>query len=214
MDQNKTVTRTAGGRNRIRTGADSPSPGDAGQVRAHIQRIALGLFIEKGYDKTSLREIAEQLGVTKAALYYHFPTKEDIVSSLVEKRIAAVEELIAWARQQPDPELMRPEFVRRYAAGLHDVHRHEDVLLFFEQNKTLVNTLRAGTLLREQMIRVFELLAEPDEPLTQQLCRVMAIFSIHAGWQILRDRGTDEERRQATLEVALQIMQNADHHPA
>ncbi|WP_329100537.1 TetR/AcrR family transcriptional regulator [Micromonospora sp. NBC_01699] len=213
MDQHRTATPAAGGRNRIRTGADSPSNTDAGQVRAHIQRIALGLFIEKGYDKTSLREIAEQLGVTKAALYYHFPTKEDIVSSLVERRVAAVEELIGWARQQPDPELMRPEFVRRYAAGLHDVHHHEDVLLFFEQNKTLVNTLRAGTLLREQMVRVFELLAEPDEPLTQQLYRVMAILSLHAGWQILRDRGTNEERHQATLDVALQIMHNANHQP-
>ena len=40
--------------------------------------IALDLFIEQGYDKTSLRQIAEQLGHTKAAVYYHFASKDDI----------------------------------------------------------------------------------------------------------------------------------------
>ena len=44
--------------------------------------MALDLFTEKGYDKTSLREIAEPLGITKAALYYHFASKEDILMAL------------------------------------------------------------------------------------------------------------------------------------
>ena len=44
--------------------------------------MALDLFTEQGYDGTSLRQIAEQLGVTKAALYYHFESKEDILMAL------------------------------------------------------------------------------------------------------------------------------------
>ena len=44
--------------------------------------MALDLFIEKGFDGTSLREIAEQLGFTKAALYYHFASKDDILMAL------------------------------------------------------------------------------------------------------------------------------------
>ena len=52
-----------------------------------IQDVALELFTEQGYEATSLREIAERLGVTKAALYYHFKTKDDIVTSLVEDRV-------------------------------------------------------------------------------------------------------------------------------
>jgi AcrR family transcriptional regulator len=51
-------------------------------TRERILDVALNLFIEKGFDKTSLREIAEQLGVTKAALYYHFASKEDILMAL------------------------------------------------------------------------------------------------------------------------------------
>ena len=44
--------------------------------------MALDLFIEKGFDGTSLREIAGQLGFTKAALYYHYASKDDILMAL------------------------------------------------------------------------------------------------------------------------------------
>jgi AcrR family transcriptional regulator len=51
-------------------------------TRERILDVALDLFTEKGFDGTSLREIAEQLGVTKAALYYHFASKDDILMAL------------------------------------------------------------------------------------------------------------------------------------
>jgi AcrR family transcriptional regulator len=53
-----------------------------GSTRERILDIALELFNEQGYDKTSLREIADRLGTTKAALYYHFERKEDILFAL------------------------------------------------------------------------------------------------------------------------------------
>jgi AcrR family transcriptional regulator len=66
-------------------------------TRNKIQAVALELFAEQGYEKTSLREIAERLDVTKAALYYHFRTKEDIVASLFEDFLAHVDGIIEWA---------------------------------------------------------------------------------------------------------------------
>ena len=59
------------------------SPADAvTSTRERILDIALALFAEQGYDKTSLRDISERLGTTKAALYYHFERKEDILLEL------------------------------------------------------------------------------------------------------------------------------------
>jgi AcrR family transcriptional regulator len=55
---------------------------DASSTRERILDVALELFGAQGYDGTSLRQIAEQLGVTKAALYYHFESKEDILRAL------------------------------------------------------------------------------------------------------------------------------------
>jgi AcrR family transcriptional regulator len=211
MEQNQTAPRVVRGRNRIRTTAD----GDGDDVRAHIQRVALELFIEEGYDKTSLREIAEQLGVTKAALYYHFPTKDDIVNSLIEHRIAAIDALMEWAEAQPRTEATRIEFVRRYSV-LHDVSKHEHVIRFFERNQTLINTLPAGKLMKGQMERVFGFLMDPTESTVQQVRRAMAIFTIHAGHFIFRGRDdlSTQDRRDATLVVAEDLMRLAAHRDA
>ena len=63
-------------------------------TRARVQKVALELFAEQGYEKTSLREIAERLGVTKAALYYHFKSKEDIVHSFTDDYFAELDALL------------------------------------------------------------------------------------------------------------------------
>jgi AcrR family transcriptional regulator len=55
---------------------------DEGDTRERILDVALDLFIEQGYDKTSLRQIAEPLGFTQAAIYYHFAAKQDILVAL------------------------------------------------------------------------------------------------------------------------------------
>ena len=44
-------------------------------TRQRILDVSAELFVEQGYDGTSLREIADRLGFTKAALYYHFPAR-------------------------------------------------------------------------------------------------------------------------------------------
>jgi len=65
--------------------SEGPGPEEVEEAKSTRERIldvALDLFIEKGYDKTSLREIAEPLGFSKAALYYHFASKEDILMAL------------------------------------------------------------------------------------------------------------------------------------
>jgi AcrR family transcriptional regulator len=55
---------------------------DGTSTRERILDIALELFTSQGYDKTSLREIADRLGFTKAAIYYHFASKGDILMAL------------------------------------------------------------------------------------------------------------------------------------
>src|SRR5215216_6279107 len=69
--------------------------GRRSDTRERIEQVALKLFVGRGYEKTSLREIAERLGITKAALYYHFKTKEDILGSIFEVVISSVDELVA-----------------------------------------------------------------------------------------------------------------------
>src|SRR5262245_36680593 len=58
-----------------KTGTTTPT-------RERILDVALDLFVRKGYAETSLREIAAELGFSKAALYYHFESKQDILMAL------------------------------------------------------------------------------------------------------------------------------------
>jgi AcrR family transcriptional regulator len=51
----------------------------AEQTRQQILASAQRLFRDLGYDATSLQMIADEMGLTKAAVYYHFPAKSDIL---------------------------------------------------------------------------------------------------------------------------------------
>jgi AcrR family transcriptional regulator len=56
-------------------------------TRARILRAALDEFAARGYHATSVREIAERVGITKTAVLYHFPGKVDILGALAEPMV-------------------------------------------------------------------------------------------------------------------------------
>jgi AcrR family transcriptional regulator len=185
---------------------------ETGDTRTRIQDVALALFTEQGYEATSLREIAEKLGVTKAALYYHFKTKDDIVTSLVEARLAAMDDLIKWARDQERTPAARQEFIRRYSADLMR-GRHHVMMRFFERNQTALRDNPAVAMMRERMLAMLDFLIEPGAPLPERLRTALALFALHAVWFILQEPGiTDEQREDAALQVALELVDPPEAH--
>lgn len=73
----------------------------ADDTRTRILRAALDLFAEHGYQRTSLRQIGERLRLTKTAILYHFPAKENLLAALVEPLVADLEGLLDTAQTQP-----------------------------------------------------------------------------------------------------------------
>ena len=57
----------------------------ASDTKKRILDAALKVFAEKGYEATNVREIAEELGYTKSALYKHYKSKEEIWDALIDK---------------------------------------------------------------------------------------------------------------------------------
>ncbi|MEO3868101.1 helix-turn-helix domain-containing protein [Nonomuraea sp. B12E4] len=175
-------------------------------TRARIQEIALRLFTEQGYEATSLREIAEELGVTKAALYYHFKTKDDIVTSLVDLRVAELEGLLEWARGQEKTTEMRRELLRRYAEQL-TMPRYLQVARFLERNQTALRNHPKLAKMRETMITLSAEMCEPGAPATERIIHSLAFFAIHAGkWLTMEGEFSDEEIDKASMEVALRLL--------
>ena len=66
----------------MRDHAESAGRGGRGSLAARIVRVAGELFDSHGVDGTSLQMIADAAGVGKAAVYYHFKTKDEIVSAV------------------------------------------------------------------------------------------------------------------------------------
>jgi AcrR family transcriptional regulator len=58
-----------------------------GSAREEILDAAAELFAERGYAATSTRTIAERVGIRQASLYYHFPSKEQILAELLESTV-------------------------------------------------------------------------------------------------------------------------------
>ncbi|MBO2445885.1 TetR/AcrR family transcriptional regulator [Actinomadura barringtoniae] len=174
-------------------------------TREQIRRVALELFAEQGYEKTSLREIAERLDVTKAALYYHFKSKEAIVTSLFEELEAGVDKILTWAEERPMTPDARQEIIRRYAELLRGPGG--DVMRFMAENGPAIRDLKAGNDARERFIRLAGILSDKNAPLPDQLRARLSIFSLHMSVFLMRDLSiTDDERHDAALQVALDLV--------
>lgn len=153
--------------------------GRRGDTRVRIQQVALELFAEQGYERTSLREIAERLGVTKAALYYHFKSKEDIVRSFTEDHFARLDALIAWGREQPPSARTAQELLDRYI-GI--VMESGEVFRFLERNQATVHGTEDGkhrfTQFRPRLAALIDIIAGPDAPPRSRIRAAAALFAV------------------------------------
>jgi AcrR family transcriptional regulator len=169
-------------------------------TRARIQQVAVELFAEHGYEGTSLREIAERLGVTKAALYYHFKSKEDIVASLVQDYYGQIDALIEWGQAQPRTAEMQREILSRY---VHIVADGDKVFRMLHQNQAAVNTLAAAKarapLFAERLRFLIGLLAGPDATLAERVKVAMALGGVSVGWMYFAEQVPDRDELRATV---------------
>ncbi|MGC4744436.1 TetR/AcrR family transcriptional regulator [Micromonospora sp. DT201] len=184
-----------------------------GGTRERIKTVALELFTEQGYEKTSLREIAERLNVTKAALYYHFKSKDDIVASFVEDRLDRMDALIAWAATEPATLATRRELISRYADTMFD-GTQPSVMRFFEQNQTALKSLSAGQQMRGRMLELTDALCRGDDSPAAQLRAALSLFAVHTSWFAVRaPHISDDERRKLALDVADELLAAIGTHP-
>lgn len=104
-------------------------------TRERILAVAAALFAERGYRATSMQEIADRVGITKAALYYHFAAKEDVLRELTGPMLDELEQALTEAEAAGDPEAVRWRAIEAFL----DVHlRHRDTLLMLVRDMTLL----------------------------------------------------------------------------
>lgn len=64
------------------------------QAIENIITISAKLFAEKGYDKTSMQDIADAVGMSKGGIFHHFSSKEDIFNAVMERQFEQITETV------------------------------------------------------------------------------------------------------------------------
>ncbi|UBU10469.1 TetR/AcrR family transcriptional regulator [Nonomuraea gerenzanensis] len=175
-------------------------------TRERIQQVALELFAERGYDKTSLQEVAERLEITRPALYYHFRTKEDILASVVDRLCDSIDELTAWAAEQPRTAESRREILRRMSELMEDQWR--PMFRFAQVNQGVMQHNVAGERMRSRIVGMLSVLATPGASAVKQFEARLAVFAVILGSApFLFDMDLNEaERADVALEVATKLV--------
>ena len=81
-------------------------------VRETILQESGRLFVARGYHGLAMRELAEAVGVSKAALYYHYRDKEDLFMAVLTSNLDRIEQVITEARKAPTTRLRIEQMVQ------------------------------------------------------------------------------------------------------
>jgi AcrR family transcriptional regulator len=128
-------------------------------TQRRVVATAHELFAEHGISGTSLQMIAAGLGVTKAAVYHQFPSKDDLVIAVTATELVTLEEALAQAEAEPDRELARDELIQQMVAAA--VAQRQRITLM--QHDPVVSRLLAEhEPFRELMDRLYAVLAGRD----------------------------------------------------
>ncbi len=177
-----------------------------GDTRERIQRVALERFTTNGYDQTSLREIAEDLGVTKAALYHHFKSKEEILDALLDDVAAELKSIVSWMEEGPPTRERRLEAIRR----LGELTRGAPggVIRCVQQNEVALQKLGSTTEMVHEIKRKLWQSAMPADASVEAKLRMrMAVMTVLIATRLDGELGgTANDRTEAAQAIAADLV--------
>ena len=173
-------------------------------TRERILDVALDLFVRKGYAETSLREIAAELEFSKAALYYHFESKQDILLALHMRVHHLTDEVLPLLQAEAGPADMWARLVDGLI-GLALAHRR--LMEFHIRNQEAIQELHRGAAMEKHGPvghdldqELLGLLTDRSAPVELRVRRVASLATV-AG--VLLAAGAFSDVPDAALESAL-----------
>lgn len=146
-------------------------------ARDRVLGAALELFAEHGVRGTSLRMIADRLGVGKGAVYYQFPSKDEIAMAVVLPVVEDIEHLTRIAELLGSPQAQRDVAI----SGLVELAiRHRRTSSLFYGDPIIHQLLQAHPDFRNTIDRFSALLLGPNPDLTTRVAISMAAAGIYS----------------------------------
>ena len=107
----------------------APRRGRPGHDLAAVVRAAIELFNRKGYDATSIGDVAEELGVTKSAVYHHVPSKDHLLARALDEALDELEATVTRASTADGSAYVRLRGVVRHSVEVLVDHQPAVTLL-------------------------------------------------------------------------------------
>ncbi|WP_431939678.1 TetR/AcrR family transcriptional regulator [Nocardia grenadensis] len=181
------------------------------ETRERIHAAALELFTARGIQETSLRQIAEKLGLTKPALYYHFSSREELLRSLVQPLFDDVEATIT---ADEDRAGNGPVDAREILGRYFDVsYRHRAVTALLLRDIAPLAALGFLERIVEWRRRLTTLLVGPEAELGDRARAIVALGGLGDCLVLLADAPA-EELRVAALDAACAALDRRPPAPA
>ncbi|HNP16556.1 MAG: TetR family transcriptional regulator [Cryobacterium sp.] len=97
---------------------DTAAPTRQNHDQESILRVAAEVFIQHGYDATSMGQLAERLGITKSAIYHHVPSKEYLLQLALDRALDSLEAILVDPLASTGPAIDRLMYVLRSSVGV------------------------------------------------------------------------------------------------
>jgi len=170
--------------------------GEYSAAQARTIATALDLFAQHGVAGTSLQMIADALGVTKAAVYHQFNTKDEIVLAVAEAELARLATVIEAAEAEPSPAQARDQLV----VGIVDLAvEHRRTLSAILSDPVIARFYAKHEPFRDVMGRLSHVLAGDDERADAQLSVAMLTAAISGAVMHPLVAGLDDATLRAQL---------------
>jgi AcrR family transcriptional regulator len=167
-------------------------------TRARILNAALDVFSEYGFEGSSLQQIADRLGLTKAALYYYFRSKDELLGALVEPVIAELDEILDAHAGERDSPARRRRFMQDY---LDYLLRQRRLIAYISRDLATLAHPAISSGNQERRARVQAMVAGDDLDFNDEVRIAMAFGGVQAAAAQYPD-ADEAQLREALLEAA------------
>lgn len=149
--------------------------------RDDLSAAALELFVERGYEGTSVADLAQVTGLSKAAFVYHFVSKEDL---LFELAVPLLDDLDRILRDHERVPLAERDLRAALGDYLATLQRHRDVARWIDGDKSILNHPHLGLRLDANNRRAHRLLVGP-RPTARARAQASAVLGML--WRPIRN---------------------------
>ncbi|WP_436771163.1 TetR/AcrR family transcriptional regulator [Yinghuangia sp. YIM S09857] len=177
----------------------APAPED---TYDKVLAAAVELFGEHGFAGTSLQAIADRVGVTKAALYYHFRTKDELLDALLRPALNELDRVLDAAERRKGQAVRQRVLFEGYVDFLL---RHRTLAVVLDRDVSVGTHPAIRPRLESITERVRSVLSDSERPIEYRVASTVAMGGIYSAVAMFPEL-PDDELRGVLLDIVRRLL--------